>query len=71
MDKAGKQYWNETWVNSTIPRPVDPRAHGVGNFVNRRFDAYFRGALKGLDSRDSKLLEIGCARSSWLLSWVT
>lgn len=66
MDKAGKGYWNNTWSSSTIPPPVDPRAAGVDNSVNRRFDAYFRKAFSGLDLGGSRLLEIGCARSSWL-----
>jgi SAM-dependent methyltransferase len=68
IDRAGKAYWEHNWESQqgTLPTAVDPYARSLGNYRNRKFHEYFRGAFSSIDTRDRKLLEIGCARSAWL-----
>lgn len=66
MDKAGKQYWNDSWMASEIPNAIDPQQPELNNYVNRRFHEYFFKVFSGMETRGKKLLEIGCARSAWL-----
>lgn len=65
-DKAGKQYWNDSWIASEIPCPIDPHKLGVNNYTNRRFHEYFCQKFLGRKNQGLKLLEIGSARSAWL-----
>lgn len=65
-DKAGKQYWNDSWIASEIPGSIDPHKLGVNNYTNRRFHEYFCQKFLGRKNQGLKLLEIGSARSAWL-----
>lgn len=68
MDKAGPQFWNDSWAASVPPAAVDPSDTSLLNTLNRRLHVVF----KRLFDRDVvaashlKLLEIGCANSTWL-----
>lgn len=66
-DLAGREYWDGLWEEGGLPRPADPRRSGLGNYVVRRFDEYFRRRFgdQGL-GEGARLLEVGCARSAWL-----
>jgi SAM-dependent methyltransferase len=66
MDKAGPEYWNQSWSASELPDLVDPRAPGLDNFVQRRFHALFEALLARQETRGKRLIEFGCARSTWL-----
>ena len=66
MDKAGKQYWNDSWKASEIPNAIDPQQLELNNYVNRRFHEYFFEVFSGMETHGKKLLEIGCATSAWL-----
>jgi 2-polyprenyl-3-methyl-5-hydroxy-6-metoxy-1,4-benzoquinol methylase len=66
VDKAGKAYWEDNWDNETIPAAINPENQSIGNYVNRRFHAYFVEAFKDINPAGKKLLEIGCAKSVWL-----
>ena len=66
MDKAGKQYWNDSWMASEIPNAINPKQSELNNYVNRRFHEYFSEVFSGMETNDRKLLEIGCATSAWL-----
>jgi 2-polyprenyl-3-methyl-5-hydroxy-6-metoxy-1,4-benzoquinol methylase len=66
MDKAGKKYWNDSWAASAIPAAVNPRDGGRYNWVNQQFHRMFVDVFARNAPSGGKLLEIGCARSSWL-----
>ena len=65
-DKATPEYWSRLWAEGPPPRPIDPHGRAPGNFVNRRFHAYFTNAFAGIETAGARLLELGCARSAWL-----
>ena len=66
MDKAGKEYWDNTWKGNAIPKGVNPRHGGLPNYINRRFHEYFYQIFSNMNTQGKKVLEIGCARSIWL-----
>jgi len=66
MNKTEKNYWEKLWKDSAMPKAVDPRVHGLNNYVNRRFHEFFTKTLNSLSGTNVKLLEIGCAKSAWL-----
>jgi 2-polyprenyl-3-methyl-5-hydroxy-6-metoxy-1,4-benzoquinol methylase len=66
MDKAGKQYWDDSWASSTVPDAVNPLLVNLNNYVNLKFIGFFSEFFRDKDTKGLKLLEIGCARSSWL-----
>lgn len=65
-DKAGKSYWDQSWERRSLPSAVDPRGKGLNHYVSRKFHAFFRETFAGMDTKEKRLLEIGCAGSSWL-----
>jgi len=65
-DKASKAYWARLWEGAPLPGTSDPRVPGLNNYRIRRFHEYFEGAFSSFETRGSKLLEIGAARSEWL-----
>ena len=66
MDKAGKSYWDSRWEKTFLPQVVNPYWAGADHYLDRKFHDFFRGVFSGKETRDKKLLEIGCARSVWL-----
>jgi 2-polyprenyl-3-methyl-5-hydroxy-6-metoxy-1,4-benzoquinol methylase len=67
MDKAGKKYWDDAWNEAAIPGAWNPQKGGLNNYVQKRFDEYFKRIFKALGSvRGKKLLEVGCANSASL-----
>jgi 2-polyprenyl-3-methyl-5-hydroxy-6-metoxy-1,4-benzoquinol methylase len=64
-DRAGQSYWEAHWRQQRSPR-------GRGEFRwlrahwKRAFDRLFHAALDRRQPRGQRLLEIGCANSSWL-----
>ena len=66
IDKAGKQFWNESWACSEIPEVINPANHKLSNVVNRRFHQLFTRLFEKSDTTSMRLLEIGCAKSAWL-----
>lgn len=66
MDKAGQQYWNDSWAASKLPDAMSPSDLSLDNYVNRRFDRLFVNLFDGLQTRSLRLLEVGCAKSIWL-----
>lgn len=65
-DKAGKVYWNQVWTAAPLPLPANPRQTDLDNYVNVRFHEFFSEIFSKIETRDKFLLEVGCARSSWL-----
>ena len=66
VDKAGSEYWSSSYKKARLPNPVDPGDKRLRNYVNRRFDGYFRSRIAPVVGRNAKLLEVGCAKSAWL-----
>jgi len=66
MDKAGKQYWNDSWAASKLPEAMNPADMSLNNYVGRRFHDLFMDLFDGLQNRSLRLLEVGCAKSVWL-----
>lgn len=66
MDKAGKSYWDCTWKHAYLPETVNPYRPGPNHYIDRKFHDFFRGVFLDKETRNKKLLEIGCARSLWL-----
>lgn len=65
-DRAGREYWDAVWADNKSPEAVNPRAPGLHNLYNRRVDAFLRQTFVSMETSGKKLLEIGCARSTWL-----
>lgn len=65
-DRAGLRYWDDLWIGQELPLPIDPRARGWRNNVNRRLDAFFRAAFSARVPVGGTLLEIGCGASALL-----
>lgn len=66
LDKAGRPYWDALWRDAAPPAPIEPRAPGLNNVVNRRFHETFAEAFAGRLGPGAALIEVGCARSAWL-----
>jgi 2-polyprenyl-3-methyl-5-hydroxy-6-metoxy-1,4-benzoquinol methylase len=64
-DRAGKDYWQNTWANTPLARTVDPSIAGIRRYLDRRFDRLFAPYLRRIP-QSSKLIEVGCANSGWL-----
>jgi 2-polyprenyl-3-methyl-5-hydroxy-6-metoxy-1,4-benzoquinol methylase len=62
IDKAGHDYWDKTWNDTSIPDAFDPHDASLENTFYQRLDAYFQTLIAG---RQLKILEIGCAQSLW------
>ena len=65
-DRAGKEYWEATWGESSLPPPFDPSAPGLSNFYARGLHKYFSEIFGGRRTENSQLLEIGCGNSALL-----
>ncbi len=66
MDKAGQQYWNDSWAASKLPDAMNPLDLSLDNYVSRRFHSLFVNIFDGVQTQSLKLLEVGCAKSTWL-----
>ena len=64
--KTIRGYWDDIWKSGIIPKKIEPHRPGVRNHITRMFHAYFNRVFSSLDTRQSELLEIGCANSVWL-----
>ena len=62
-DKAGKDYWNETWSKGEFPKLFDPKNQSLDNYVNLELHNYFKKILG--NKKGFSVLEIGCANSIW------
>ncbi|NJR14325.1 MAG: class I SAM-dependent methyltransferase [Calothrix sp. CSU_2_0] len=66
LEKTDKNYWDSCWQDADIPSIVNPHITGIRNYNNRKLHQYFSQVLSGRNTKELKLLEIGCARSTWL-----
>jgi 2-polyprenyl-3-methyl-5-hydroxy-6-metoxy-1,4-benzoquinol methylase len=65
-DRTGKEFWDKWWEKSRLPPPIDPLRAGLKNYPVRRFHKYFQKAFEGHPTQGKKLIEIGCAQSTFL-----
>ncbi len=65
-DKAGEDYWEDSWSKLSLPRQMDPSKKNIGNTVTRRFHTWFENVLGNKKTTDMTLLEVGCGASAWL-----
>ncbi len=65
-DKAGKSYWDCTWEHAYLPETINPFRPGPNHYIDRKFHDFFERIFADKETKNSKLLEIGCARSVWL-----
>lgn len=58
------QYWDRTWANRAVPRPLDPAQAGLNGTVPRAMHRFFSGLFTslGLQAGD-RILEAGCGGS--------
>ena len=66
MDKARKSYWDSRWENTFLPAAIDPFQAGPDHYLDRKFHDFFRGVFSRRETKNKRLLEVGCARSTWL-----
>lgn len=68
QDKAGQEYWNQTWGDYPLPKAWDVDSKRLLNHVEREFFLYIAKALEdhGKTGSDVRLVEVGCARSQAL-----
>jgi len=64
-DLAGQNYWDQTWSAEVLPPRLDPSRIGWRNHVEREFHRELTAAFGELRT-PRRLLEIGCARSTFL-----
>jgi 2-polyprenyl-3-methyl-5-hydroxy-6-metoxy-1,4-benzoquinol methylase len=66
MDKAGREYWNDSWLVTELTEAINPSNLSIENYVNRRFHNIFLDLFNFPITPGTSLLELGCAKSSWL-----
>jgi 2-polyprenyl-3-methyl-5-hydroxy-6-metoxy-1,4-benzoquinol methylase len=67
-DKAGEEYWNQTWNDYPLPNVWDVDTKRLLNHVEREFFLWITKTLErlGKTGPDVRLVEVGCARSQAL-----
>jgi len=67
-DKAGQDYWNQTWDDYRLPSVWDVDSKRLLNHVEREFFLWIARTLEGLGKTGPgvHLVEVGCARSQAL-----
>jgi 2-polyprenyl-3-methyl-5-hydroxy-6-metoxy-1,4-benzoquinol methylase len=66
--RAPREYWDSQWQDGKLPRAINPRDHTLKNEWALKFDSLFRQSLAA-EKREGdapNLIELGCARSTWL-----
>lgn len=63
--KTSREYWDDIWVAGSGHSINDPSDPSLGNRPIRVLDEYFRERLASAP-KGARLLEIGCANSTWL-----
>lgn len=68
QDKAGQEYWNQTWDDYPLPSAWDVDSKCLLNHVEREFFLWIARTLDSLGKTgpDVHLVEVGCARSQAL-----
>lgn len=67
-DKAGKEYWNQTWDDYPLPQIWDVESKRLLHHVEREFYSFIVNTLEGQGKTGPyvRLVEVGCARSQAL-----
>ncbi len=64
QDKAGQNYWNQTWEGYPLPSVWDVDSKNLSKYVEHEFFNFIAKTLEklGKTSPNVKLIEVGCAR---------
>ncbi|WP_114109632.1 bifunctional 2-polyprenyl-6-hydroxyphenol methylase/3-demethylubiquinol 3-O-methyltransferase UbiG [Thalassospira xiamenensis] len=67
-DKAGQEYWNNTWDDYSLPPVWDVDSSKITKHVEREFFLWIKETLEhfGKTGSNVELVEVGCARSQVL-----
>ncbi len=65
-DRAGEKYWEQVWKDQPLPPAIDPHAPGLNNYRSRQIHKFFAELFAPFPTRGKKLVEIGCAQSTFL-----
>ncbi len=66
QDKAGDAYWENVWKESELQLPIIPESKSINNYFNHIAHNYFKKQFKNLETKNKKILEVGCGNSVWL-----
>lgn len=64
--KTEKKYWDSIWKERKPAKNIQPELMTIRNNTNRMFHEYFKHIFSSIDTNNLKLLEVGCANSTWL-----
>lgn len=65
-DRAGMEYWDRFWKESeAFPASISPYS-SLHSFIHKKYMEFYKERFSKFDTKNMKLLEIGCARSVWL-----
>ena len=65
-DKASAQYWSDVWLHAGLNPPIDVSKGSAKNYPLRKVHEILKKELKGIETKNRTLLEVGCGNSSWL-----
>lgn len=66
-DKAGVDYWDSAWNQSSLTPMIDPDDGQVGRLPDRVFHSIFRRVFLAAGvGENSEFIEVGCGNSGWL-----
>jgi len=63
-EKVGKDYWERIWQPAELPRPVEPQRDTLRNHSYYEIHRALSRLVPALPG--ARLIEFGCAQSSWL-----
>ncbi|MCA9198411.1 MAG: class I SAM-dependent methyltransferase [Planctomycetales bacterium] len=71
QDFASKQHWDQRWQDRQLPLKVNPANRSLHNYQVVYFDRVFQRLFEqyrhgGANHHPLHLMEVGCARSTWL-----
>ena len=61
-----EEYWSDVWQNLPMPRKVEPHDRSIRNAVRLSHIRLLNKFIVPISNRQTKILELGCARSIWL-----
>lgn len=67
MDKAGKEFWNDFWRGKKLPPPINLAGRGPRTWFYQNLHRLWQAHLPPRGSASWRVLEVGCARSRWLI----
>ena len=63
-EKVDSDYWERIWLDSDLPRAVEPERDTLRNYSYHAFHLFFSKYLE--HQAGKRIIEFGCAQSIWL-----